>query len=182
MPITSTSVRTGAKGVCSTAGAKWGVMAGLWPPHSGFSKPSAPAGGEIIRAVRDDEQRVKSLGHFAARYKLMAFVLSAGLAGLAGSMKVLVFGVASLTDVHWHASGEVVLMSLLGGIGTLLGPIAGALAFVSIQNTLAPLGSWVLIVQGLIFILCVLLFRECLVGLATQAWNWLAPSRSSGKA
>ncbi|MCW5235631.1 hypothetical protein D5047_04645 [Verminephrobacter eiseniae] len=157
-------------------------MAGLWPPHSGFSKPSAPAGGEIIRAVRDDEQRVKSLGHFAARYKLMAFVLSAGLAGLAGSMKVLVFGVASLTDVHWHASGEVVLMSLLGGIGTLLGPIAGALAFVSIQNTLAPLGSWVLIVQGLIFILCVLLFRECLVGLATQAWNWLAPSRSSGKA
>lgn len=127
--------------------------------------------GEIIRAVRDNEQRAKSLGYFTARYKLLAFTLSAGLAGLAGSMKVLVFGVASLTDVHWHASGEVVLMSLLGGIGTLLGPLAGALAFVSLQNYLAPLGSWVLVVQGLIFILCVLLLREGLIGLTTQVWN-----------
>jgi branched-chain amino acid transport system permease protein len=127
--------------------------------------------GEVIRAVRDNEQRARSLGYYTARYKLIAFMLSAGLAGLAGSMKVLVFGVASLTDVHWHASGEVVLMSLLGGIGTLLGPIIGALAFVSLQNYLAPLGSWVLIVQGVIFILCVLLFREGLVGLTTQLWN-----------
>ena len=145
--------------------------------------------GEVIRAVRDNEQRAKSLGYFTARYKLMAFVLSAGLAGLAGSMKVLVFGVASLTDVHWHASGEVVLMSLLGGIGTLLGPIIGALTFVSLQNFLAPLGSWVLIVQGVIFIACVLLFREGLVGLATQVWNRIgssgrvdAPAASPGKA
>ena len=134
--------------------------------------------GEVIRSVRDNEQRARSLGFYTAGYKLMAFTLSAGLAGLAGSMKVLVFGVASLTDVHWHASGEVVLMSLLGGIGTLLGPLVGALTFVSLQNYLAPLGSWVLIVQGVIFILCVLLFREGLVGLFTQYWNALAGSKA----
>ncbi len=133
--------------------------------------------GEAIRAVRDNEQRAQSLGYATARYKLLAFTLSAALAGLAGGMKVLVFGVASLTDVHWHASGEVVLMSLLGGVGTLLGPIVGALTFVSLQNYLAPLGSWVLIVQGVIFIACVLLFREGLVGLGTQLWNRLGATR-----
>ena len=133
--------------------------------------------GEAIRAVRDNEQRAQSLGYATARYKLLAFTLSAALAGLAGGMKVLVFGVASLTDVHWHASGEVVLMSLLGGVGTLLGPIIGALTFVSLQNYLAPLGSWVLIVQGVIFIACVLLFREGLVGLGTQLWNRLGATR-----
>ncbi|HVR51170.1 MAG TPA: branched-chain amino acid ABC transporter permease [Pseudorhodoferax sp.] len=135
--------------------------------------------GEAIRAVRDNEQRAQSLGYATARYKLLAFTLSAALAGLAGGMKVLVFGVASLTDVHWHASGEVVLMSLLGGVGTLLGPIVGAFTFVSLQNYLAPLGSWVLIVQGLIFIACVLLFREGLVGLGTQLWNRLSAPRAS---
>jgi len=134
--------------------------------------------GEAIRAVRDNEQRAQSLGYATARYKLLAFTLSAGLAGLAGGMKVLVFGVASLTDVHWHASGEVVLMSLLGGVGTLLGPIVGAFTFVSLQNYLAPLGSWVLIVQGVIFIACVLLFREGLVGLGTQLWNRLSAPRA----
>ncbi len=133
--------------------------------------------GEAIRAVRDNEQRAQSLGYATARYKLLAFTLSAALAGLAGGMKVLVFGVASLTDVHWHASGEVVLMSLLGGVGTLLGPIVGALTFVALQNYLAPLGSWVLIVQGVIFIACVLLFREGLVGLGTQLWNRLGATR-----
>ena len=138
--------------------------------------------GEAIRAVRDNEQRAQSLGYATSRYKLLAFTLSAALAGLAGGMKVLVFGVASLTDVHWHASGEVVLMSLLGGVGTLLGPIVGAFTFVSLQNYLAPLGSWVLIVQGLIFIACVLLFREGLVGLGTQLWNRLSASRAPAAA
>ncbi len=135
--------------------------------------------GETIRAVRDDEQRALSLGIPVARYKLAAFVISAGLAGLAGALKVLVFGVASLTDVHWHASGEVVLMTLLGGIGTLAGPIVGAAGFVSLQNYLAPLGSWVFIVQGVIFVICVLSFREGLVGLAAQGWNAVAGRRRS---
>lgn len=135
--------------------------------------------GETIRAVRDDEQRALSLGIPVARYKLAAFVMSAGLAGLAGALKVLVFGVASLTDVHWHASGEVVLMTLLGGIGTLAGPIVGAAGFVSLQNHLAPLGSWVFIVQGVIFVICVLSFREGLVGLAVQGRNALAGRRRS---
>ena len=97
--------------------------------------------GEVIRSVRDNEQRARSLGYSTSRYKLLAFTLSASLAGLAGGLKVLVFGVASLTDVHWHANGEVVLMALLGGIGTVFGPLAGAFTFVSLQNYPAPLGS-----------------------------------------
>lgn len=135
--------------------------------------------GETIRAVRDNEPRAQSLGVSVQHYKLTAFVLSAALAGLAGGMKVLVFGVATLTDVHWHASGEVVLMALLGGIGTLIGPVVGALGLVSLQNYLAPLGSWVFIAQGIIFVLCVLLFREGLVGIATQAWNALKRKREA---
>lgn len=96
--------------------------------------------GEVIRSVRDNEQRARSLGYSTSRYKLLAFTLSASVAGLAGGLKVLVFGVASLTDVHWHANGEVVLMALLGGIGTVFGPLVGAFTFVSLQNYLAPLG------------------------------------------
>jgi len=126
--------------------------------------------GEVIRAIRDNEQRARSLGIATSRYKLIAFVLSASVAGLAGGLKVLVFGVASLTDVHWHANGEVVLMALLGGIGTLFGPLAGAFTFVSLQNYLAPLGSWVLIAQGAIFVLCVLLLRDGIMGLLARVW------------
>ena len=132
--------------------------------------------GEVIRSVRDNEQRARSLGYSTSRYKLLAFTLSASLAGLAGGLKVLVFGVASLTDVHWHANGEVVLMALLGGIGTVFGPLAGAFTFVSLQNYLAPLGSWVLIVQGAIFVLCVLLLRDGIMGLISRLW--LAATRS----
>ncbi|MBN9542156.1 MAG: branched-chain amino acid ABC transporter permease, partial [Alphaproteobacteria bacterium] len=112
-------------------------------------------------------------------YKLLAFTLSAAVAGLAGGLKVLVVGVASLTDVHWHANGEVVLMALLGGIGTVFGPLVGALTFVSLQNYLAPLGSWVLIVQGAIFVLCVLLFRDGIMGLLAR--GWLAMTRAEKK-
>jgi branched-chain amino acid transport system permease protein len=105
-----------------------------------------------------------SLGFRTERYKLLAFILSATLSGLAGSMKALVFQLASLTDVHWTMSGDVLLMTLLGGLGTMLGPVVGAFAVVGMQNYLAPFGQWVLVIQGAIFVVCVLLFRRGIVG------------------
>ncbi len=120
--------------------------------------------GQLCKAIRDNEPRAISLGYRVNRYKLIVFVLSAALAGLAGATKAIVFQLASLTDVHWSMSGEVVLMTLVGGLGTVFGPIAGALAIVSMQNYLAPLGAWVTVVQGCIFVLCVILFREGIVG------------------
>ncbi|MFC3231441.1 branched-chain amino acid ABC transporter permease [Marinibaculum pumilum] len=120
--------------------------------------------GQALRAVRDNEPRAVSLGYRAERLKLIAFVLSAALAGMAGGTKSLVFQLASLTDVNWHMSGEVVLMTLIGGVGTLLGPVVGAFAMVMLQNYLAEFGSWVTIVQGIIFVACVLLFRRGIVG------------------
>ncbi len=120
--------------------------------------------GQVLKAIRDNEPRAISLGYRVDQYKLLAFVLSAGISGLAGSVKALVFQLASLTDVHWHASGEVVLMTLLGGGGTLFGPTLGAFVVVIIQNSLAEAGSWVTIIQGAIFVLCVLAFRRGIVG------------------
>jgi len=120
--------------------------------------------GEVLRAIRDNEPRAVSLGYRIGQYKLAAFVLSAALSGLAGAMKALVFQLATLTDVHWTMSGEVVLMTLLGGLGTVFGPVAGAAIIVTLQNYLAGLGSWVTVVQGLIFVACVLLFRRGIVG------------------
>ncbi|MFC0217742.1 branched-chain amino acid transport system permease protein [Pseudochelatococcus lubricantis] len=120
--------------------------------------------GEVLRAIRDNEPRAISLGYKANRYKLLAFVLSAALAGLAGSTKALVFQLASLTDVHWAMSGEVVLMTLIGGMGTIFGPVVGAVIVVAMQNYLAHLGSWVMMIQGATFIACVLLFRAGIVG------------------
>lgn len=120
--------------------------------------------GQVLKAIRDNEPRAISLGYQVHRYKLIAFVLSAGLAGMAGSVKSLVFQLASLTDVHWHASGEVVLMTLLGGVGTIFGPTAGAYLVVTIQNYFASAGSWVTIIQGIIFVVCVLAFRAGIVG------------------
>lgn len=124
--------------------------------------------GQVCKAIRDNEPRAISLGYRANRYKLIVFVLSAGLAGLAGATKALVFQLASLTDVHWSMSGEVVLMTLVGGLGTIFGPIAGAIVIVSMQNYLAMLGAWVTVVQGVIFVLCVLAFREGIVGLVAR--------------
>lgn len=121
--------------------------------------------GEVLRAIRDNETRAMSLGYHVDRYKLLAFTLSAGLSGLAGALKAVVFQIASLSDVHWHASGEVVLMTLLGGIGTAMGPIVGAISYAALQNYLAPFGSWVFIIQGIVFVLCVLVFRDGIVGL-----------------
>ena len=120
--------------------------------------------GEVLKAIRENEHRVISLGYKTERYKLVAFVLSATLAGLAGSMKALVFQLASLTDVHWSMSGEVVLMTLVGGLGTIFGPLLGAFAIVAMENYLAPFGQWVLVIQGVIFVICVLVFRRGIVG------------------
>jgi branched-chain amino acid transport system permease protein len=120
--------------------------------------------GHVLKSIRENEDRAISLGYHADRYKLLAFVLSAALSGLAGSTKVMVFQLASLTDVQWQMSGEVVLMAVLGGIGTMLGPLVGATIIVSLQNELARVGSVSTIVQGAVFIVCVLLFRRGIVG------------------
>jgi branched-chain amino acid transport system permease protein len=120
--------------------------------------------GEVLKAIRENEHRVISLGYKTERYKLVAFVLSATLAGLAGSVKALVFQLASLTDVHWSMSGEVVLMTLVGGLGTIFGPLVGAFAIVAMENYLAPFGQWVLVIQGVIFVICVLVFRRGIIG------------------
>jgi branched-chain amino acid transport system permease protein len=124
--------------------------------------------GEVLKAIRENEQRTISLGYKTERYKLVAFVLSATLAGLAGSMNSLVFQLASLTDVHWTMSGDVVLMTLLGGLGTLFGPVVGAFLVIAMQNYLAPFGQWVLVIQGAIFVVCVLAFRRGIVGELAQ--------------
>jgi branched-chain amino acid transport system permease protein len=120
--------------------------------------------GEVLKAIRENEQRAISLGYKTDDYKLVAFALSATLAGLAGSLKALVFQLASLTDVHWTMSGEVVLMTLVGGLGTVFGPVVGAFLIVAMENYLAPFGQWVLVIQGAVFVICVLAFRRGIVG------------------
>ena len=124
--------------------------------------------GQVLKAIRENEPRAISLGYKTERYKLLAFTLSATLAGLAGSTKALVFQLASLTDVDWTMSGEVVLMTLLGGLGTVLGPVVGAFVIVSMENYLAQYGSYVTIIQGVIFVVCVLTFRRGIVGEITH--------------
>jgi len=126
--------------------------------------------GQVLKAIRENEPRAISLGYDTDRYKLLAFVLSAALAGLAGGTKALVFQLASLTDVHWTMSGEVVLMTLVGGLGTVFGPVVGALVIVAMANYLAQLGAWVTVVQGIIFVICVLTFRRGVVG---ELGHWL---------
>jgi branched-chain amino acid transport system permease protein len=120
--------------------------------------------GQVLKAIRENEPRAVSLGYKVDHYKLIAFILSAALSGLAGGTKAIVFQLASLTDVHWTMSGEVVLMTLLGGLGTVFGPVAGATIIISMQNYLAQLGGWVIVVQGAIFVLCVLTFRRGVIG------------------
>jgi branched-chain amino acid transport system permease protein len=120
--------------------------------------------GQVLKAIRENESRAISLGYDVDRYKLLAFVLSASLAGLAGGTKALVFQLASLTDAHWSMSGEVVLMTLLGGLGTIFGPVAGAAIIITMENYLSQLGAWVSVVQGAIFVVCVLAFRRGVIG------------------
>ena len=118
----------------------------------------------MLKAIRENEPRAISLGYAVDRFKLIAFVLSAALAGLAGATKAIVFQLASLTDVTWQMSGEVVLMTLVGGMGTVFGPIVGAGIIITMQNYLAGFGEWVLVIQGAIFVVTVLLFRRGIVG------------------
>jgi len=120
--------------------------------------------GEVLKAIRENEARAISLGYKTDRYKLVAFVLSATLAGVAGATKAIVLQLASLTDVNWPMSGEVVLMTLVGGLGTIFGPVVGAFVILTMQYKLAPVGEWVLVIQGVIFVACVLLFRRGIVG------------------
>ena len=120
--------------------------------------------GEVLKAIRENESRAISLGYKTDRYKLVAFVLSATLAGVAGATKAIVLQLASLTDVNWPMSGEVVLMTLVGGLGTIFGPVVVAFVILVMQFKLAPIGEWVLVIQGVIFVTCVLLFRRGVVG------------------
>lgn len=124
--------------------------------------------GQVLKAIRDNEPRAISLGYDVDHFKLMAFVLSAGVAGIAGATKAVVFQLASLSDAHWAMSGEVILMTLVGGIGTLFGPLIGAAFIIGMQNQLAALGEWVLVAQGLIFMVLVLVLRTGIAGLASD--------------
>jgi branched-chain amino acid transport system permease protein len=126
--------------------------------------------GQVLKAIRENEPRAISLGYDAERYKFLAFVLSAALSGLAGSVKAIVFQLASLTDVHWTMSGEVVLMTLLGGMGTIFGPVVGAFAIIGLESYLARFGQWVTVITGLIFVVCVLAFRRGIVGELGAWW------------
>src|SRR5437016_3599434 len=124
--------------------------------------------GEVLKAIRENEPRAISLGYKTDRFKLVAFVLSATFAGVAGATKALGFQLASLTDVDWPMSGEVILMTLVGGLGTLFGPVAGAFFVVTLENYLTTIGQWVFVVQGVIFVVCVLLFRRGIIGELAQ--------------
>jgi branched-chain amino acid transport system permease protein len=136
-------------------------LAAFWLIHRTIHSPF----GHVLRAIRENEPRALSLGYDVARYKLVAFVISAALAGFAGSLKVMVLQFASLPDVEWQRSGEVVLMTLLGGMGTVMGPSVGALLVVSLENYLAErVGSWVTVITGGVFVVCVLAFRRGIVG------------------
>jgi branched-chain amino acid transport system permease protein len=127
--------------------------------------------GQVLKAIRENEPRAISLGYDAERYKLLAFVLSATLAGVAGATKAIVFQLASLTDVHWTMSGEVVLMTLLGGMGTVFGPVVGAFIIIGLENYLSSFGEWVTVITGGIFVVCVLAFRRGVVGEIMAWWS-----------
>ncbi len=135
-------------------------LGGFFVIHRAIHSPF----GHVLRAIRENEPRALSLGYDVDRYKLLAFVLSAALSGLAGALKAVVLQFASLSDVHWHRSGEVVLMTLLGGMGTVMGPSVGALLVVALENYLANVGSWVTVITGAVFVVTVLAFRRGIVG------------------
>ncbi|MGC2811542.1 MAG: branched-chain amino acid ABC transporter permease, partial [Bradyrhizobium sp.] len=120
--------------------------------------------GEVLKSIRENEQRAISLGYKTDQYKLLAFILSGTLGGFAGALKVFVAQNASLTDVHWSMSGEIVLMTLVGGLGTIFGPVVGAFVIIAMEQYLAGFGQWVTVIQGVIFVTCVLAFRRGIVG------------------
>lgn len=153
----------------------------VWFVHRIITSPF----GHVLRAMRDNETRVISLGYKPHHLKIMVFTLSGALAGLAGGTKSIVLGIASLTDVYWHANGEVVLMTILGGVGTLFGPVVGAFTVVLLQNYLAETGAWVTIIQGVVFVVIVLCFRRGIVGeLSPLLRRWLQrdPARTQSAA
>jgi branched-chain amino acid transport system permease protein len=127
--------------------------------------------GEVLKSIRENEQRAISLGYKTDHYKMLAFVLSGTLAGFGGTLKVFVAQNASLTDVHWSMSGEIVLMTLVGGLGTVFGPVVGAFVIIAMQQYLAGFGQWVTVIQGAIFVICVLTFRRGLVGEIARYFN-----------
>ena len=127
--------------------------------------------GQVLRSIRDNEPRAMSLGYPVNRYKLIAFTLSAALAGLAGSTKVMAFQLATLADVGWATSGEALLICIVGGLQTLLGPVVGALVIVSMEHYLASFAEWVLIIQGVVFVVVVMLFRKGIVGQYLAWWK-----------
>lgn len=137
---------------------------GFWLIYRTINSPF----GQVLKAIRENEARAVSLGYRVERFKLMAFVISASIAGMAGSLKALVFQLASLTDVNWHTSGEVVLMTLMGGVGTILGPLVGAFTVVTLHSELSSVGSWVTVIIGATFVLCVLSFRSGIVGVLAR--------------
>jgi branched-chain amino acid transport system permease protein len=120
--------------------------------------------GEVLKSIRENEQRAISLGYKADQYKLLAYILSGTLGGFAGALKVFVAQNASLTDVHWSMSGEIVLMTLVGGLGTIFGPVVGAFVIIAMEQYLAGFGQWVTVIQGVIFVICVLAFRRGIIG------------------
>ena len=142
-------------------------LAAFWFIHRVIHSPF----GQVLKGIRENEPRAVSLGYDVDRYKLISFVLSAALSGLAGATKAIVFQLASLTDVHWTTSGEVVLMTLLGGMGTVFGPVVGAFLIATLENYLAAFGQWVAVITGAIFVACVLAFRGGVVGELDAWWT-----------
>jgi branched-chain amino acid transport system permease protein len=137
-----------------------GFLAGFLLIYRAINSPF----GEVLKSIRENEQRAISLGYKTDQYKLLAYILSGTLAGFAGSLKVFVSQNASLTDVHWTMSGEIVLMTLVGGLGTVFGPVVGAFVIIAMQQYLAGFGQWVTVIQGVIFVVCVLTFRRGVIG------------------
>jgi len=148
------------------------VAAAFWLIYRTVHSPF----GQVLKAIRDNEPRAISLGYRVNRFKLQAFTLSAALAGLAGATKVLSTQLATLSDVHWATSGEALLICIVGGLQTLLGPVVGAIVIVSMEHYLAILAEWVLIIEGAVFIVVVLLFRKGIVG---SFYDFLARRRAS---
>jgi branched-chain amino acid transport system permease protein len=149
---------------------------GFWLVHRTIHSPF----GQVLKAIRENEARALSLGYDVNRYKLLAFVLSAGLAGLAGATKALVFTFVTLTDVDWHTSGDVVLMTLLGGMGTVFGPIVGAFSIAALENELADkVGPLVSVITGAIFVICVLTFRRGIVGEVVGLYHRVVGNRQA---
>ena len=151
----------------------FGVLAVRRTIHSPF--------GQVLKAIRENEPRAISLGYDVNRYKIAAFVISAALSGLAGATKALVFTFVTLTDADWHTSGDVVLMSLLGGMGTVTGPIVGAFSIVTLEDQLSDkVGSFVTVIIGAIFIVCVLVFRRGIVGEIAALYQRVVGRREVG--